>query len=77
MRRLRVGVIAGSLLVALAACGDKPQTLGDTSTRDVAAFNGTGSAFVAPGWKPGDRTSWEQHLRARMQRGQNDYAKAN
>ena len=77
MRRLLVGAMAGGLLGLLAACGDKPQTLGNIGARDVAAFNGTGSAFVAPGWKPGDKTSWEQQLRARMQSGQNDYAKSN
>ena len=77
MSRLLVGALAGSVLFGLAACGDKAQTLGDAGAKDVAAFNGTGSAFVAPGWQPGDKTSWEQHLRARMQRGQNDYAKAN
>ena len=77
MRRLLVGAMAGALLGLLAACGDKPQTLGNIGARDVAAFNGTGSAFVAPGWKPGDKTSWEQQLRARMQSGQNDYAKSN
>ena len=66
-------------LAALAACGDKPQTLGTgtASKPDAAAFNGTGSQFVAPGWKPGDKASWEQHLKARMQNGQNDYSKAN
>jgi hypothetical protein len=58
---------------AFAACGDKPQTL----SADAAAFNGTGSQFVAQGWKPGDKASWEQHLKARMQNGQNDYSKAN
>ncbi len=77
MRRLPGAAIAVALLGALAACGDKPQTIGDGGAKDVAAFNGTGSAFVAPGWKPGDKSSWEQQLRARMQRGQNDYAKAN
>lgn len=66
-------------LAALAGCGDKPQTLGTgtASKPDAAAFNGTGSQFVAPGWKPGDKVSWEQHLKARMQNGQNDYSKAN
>ncbi len=77
MNRPLVAAVVGALLITLAACGDKPQALGDAGARDVAAFKGTGSAFVDPGWKPGDKTSWEQHLRARMQRGQNDYAKAN
>lgn len=67
-------------VVALVACGEKSQALnaGSVSKLDAAAFNGTGSAaFVAPGWKQGDKTSWEQHLKARMQNGQNDYSKAN
>ena len=77
MRRHAATAIAMALLVAIAGCGEKPQTIGDIGAKDTAAFHGTGSTFVAPGWKPGDKTSWEQHLQARMQRGQNDYAKAN
>ena len=33
--------------------------------------------FTAPGWKPGDKVSWEQQLKTRTQNGQNDYAKVN
>ena len=47
------------------------------SRQDAAAFQGTGMAFSAPGWKPGDKTSWEQQLKTRTQNGQNDYAKVN
>jgi hypothetical protein len=66
-------------VLALSACGDKPQALnaGSASKLDAAAFTGTGSAFVDKGWKPGDKASWEQHLKTRMQNGQNDYSKAN
>ena len=35
------------------------------------------AAFVNGSWKAGDKTSWEQALRARAQEGQNDYAKSN
>jgi hypothetical protein len=70
-------VIAVLCVPMLAACGDKPQEMGGAVRQDTAAFNGTGTPFVAPGWKPGDKTSWEQHLRARAQNGQNDYSKAN
>ena len=66
------------MLLALAglisACGEKPQTLG-ANTSDVPAYKGTGSNFTAAGWKPGDKTSWEQQLKTRGQ-GQNDYVKA-
>jgi hypothetical protein len=60
----------------LAACGETPQTLGNTPKQDTAAFQGTGTApFTAAGWKAGDKTSWEQQLKTRAQTGQNDYTK--
>jgi major membrane immunogen (membrane-anchored lipoprotein) len=64
------------LAVLLAACGEKPQALGAVN-RDQAAYTGTGKAFVASGWKEGDRSSWESQMKARMQRGQNDYERMN
>lgn len=67
---------ASSVLVALAACTETPQTATGVKS-DTAAFEGTGMPFVATGWKPGDRTSWEQQLKTRAQQGQNDYAKVN
>ena len=42
---------------------------------DVAPYQGTGMAYVVPGWKAGDKTSWEQQLKTRTQ-AQDDYAKA-
>ena len=68
-----------SIAMAAVACGDKPQALnpGSASKQDAVAFSGTGSAYMDKGWKPGDKASWEQHLKTRMQNGQNDYTKAN
>jgi hypothetical protein len=63
--------------LALAACGEKPQTLGTSAKQDAAAHTGTGKAYVETNWKQGDKTSWESALRARAQNGQNDYAKTN
>lgn len=60
--------------IALAGCADKEQTATGYKS-DAAPFNGTNRPFVASGWKPGDRTSWEQQLKTRTQNGQNDYAK--
>ncbi len=70
----RVGVII-STLTLLAACTDQPQTISSGNRADTAAFQGTGMPFAAPGWKQGDKTSWEQHLKTRTQMGQNDYNK--
>ncbi len=63
-------------LALLGACGEKPQTLAGKKS-DAPAFQGAENAFVAPGWKPGDKTSWEQGLKARALNTQNEYSKTN
>lgn len=60
----------------LSACGERVQT-GAAGKQDVEAFNGTGKAFVETGWKPGDKASWESHLKARGQNSQNEYSRTN
>ena len=73
---IRLSLLLGAML-ALSGCGEKPQDLGGAK-QDTAPYLGTGAgAFVDPGWKQGDKTSWEQHLRARTQSGQNDYTRSN
>ena len=67
-------LISGLALSGLAACGEKPQTSGGVKS-DVAAFQGADNKFVNPGWKAGDKTSWEQGLKARAQNTQNEYSK--
>jgi hypothetical protein len=68
-----------AVLALLAACTEKPQTIGENAKADSASFQGTGVAppFMAGGWKSGDKGSWEQHLKVRTQMGQNDYNKVN
>jgi hypothetical protein len=60
-------------VVGLGACGETPQTAASKKS-DTQAWQATDSAFVASGWKEGDRSSWEEQLRSRAQ-AQNDYAK--
>ncbi len=72
---MRAAVVTAALL-ALAACTEKPQTAGGVR-QDTSSFQGTGAGYAASGWKPGDRASWEQHMKTRTQQGQNDYVKAN
>jgi major membrane immunogen (membrane-anchored lipoprotein) len=58
----------------LSACGEKARTVG----ADAAPYTGpTGamSTFAAPGWKAGDKTSWEQGMKVRAQYGQNDHVR--
>jgi len=61
-------------LMALAACGEKPQTIGSAPRKDAPRYQGVGdSPFAQPGWKAGDANGWTQQLRARGQYGQNEY----
>lgn len=73
---MKHGLILIAVLAALAACTEKPQNLGSESRLDSPAFQGTGMAFSVPGWKPGDKASWEQQLKTRTQ-NQNDYTRVN
>jgi hypothetical protein len=73
-----VFISAGVLVAAaLAACSEKPQTLESGVKVDSASFKGTNLPYASPGWKQGDKVSWEQHLKTRTQMGQNEYAKVN
>ena len=70
-------LLAAASVLALSACGEKPQGIGGVK-QDTPPFNGTGeSKFAQPGWKAGDKNSWEQQLRTRAQNGQNDYTRVN
>jgi hypothetical protein len=69
---------ATALTLALAACGEKPQTM-DGAARQADAqpwsvSDAANPAFRAPGWKDGDKAAWEQQIRQRNQ-AQNDYAR--
>jgi len=71
MRLLMLTIV----LAGLSACTEKPQTLSGVKS-DVAPFQGAENQFAAPGWKRGDKSSWEQGLKARAQNTQNEYSKA-
>ena len=74
---MRTSLVVLSITAAmplLSACGDKPQSAGGVKS-DVAAYQGVENKFAAPGWKAGDKTSWEQGLKTRMQNTQNEYSK--
>jgi len=70
-------LIAVAAALTLSACGEKPQAMKDNAKQDTAAFQGTGMPYAAPGWKVGDKVSWEAQLKTRTQNGQNDYTKVN
>ena len=75
MMRSPVSVLCMSTALFMVGCGEKPQTLGGIKG-DVAPYQGADSKFTAPGWKAGDKTSWEQALKARARNTQNEYSRA-
>ena len=68
-----IGAVAAA--AALAACGDRTQTLKSGVITDTASFQGTGKAYAVQGWKQGDKASWEQQVKTRTQNTQNEYTK--
>ena len=74
MMRTTLLVSAMGAVALLSACGEKAQSIGGLKG-DVAAYQGVDNKFAAPGWKAGDKTSWEQGLKARLQNTQNEYSK--
>lgn len=74
MMRLTLLSCSVAALAVLSACGDKAQTMGGVKS-DIAPYQGVDNKFAAPGWKAGDKTSWEQALKARAQNTQNEYTK--
>ncbi len=71
---MKSAFILVAVALTLVACGEQPQAL-ETSRRDSAAYTGTGLGFSDSAWKAGDQKSWESHLKARGQYGQNDYTR--
>ena len=70
------GLMAGAVVVSglLAGCGETPQNASGRKTDASPASGTTNPAYVAPGWKPGDKTSWDGQIRDRN-KGQNDYVR--
>ena len=74
---MRPGQLGSAALAALvlAACGERVQTIppGGERKSDTAAWDNKDKRFLAPGWTPGNETSWNAQLVDRAQ-AQNDYA---
>jgi len=66
---------AATAVALLTGCAEKPQT--NTGAKpDVPAWQGTAKGGnPAPGFKPGDATSWNEQMRQRGQ-NQNEYTRA-
>ncbi|AQV95324.1 MULTISPECIES: hypothetical protein [Cupriavidus] len=74
MSRLRTIALLSLCAAMLAACSEKPQTIGASHRKsDAPAYQGApDDPFVVKGWTPGDKTSWENQIHQRNQ-NQNEY----
>jgi hypothetical protein len=68
-------VAAVAALTTLAGCAEREQNSSGVKS-DSPSYRGTGMPYALPDWKQGDRASWEQTLKTRVQ-GQDDYARIN
>ena len=70
-------LVATVVAVPLAGCGEKAQTSGQASIKkaDAKAWEALPSTHVADGYKSGDKVAWEAQLKARTERGQNEYTR--
>ena len=76
MRKTLMTLSVVVAVVAVSACGEQPQEMGGTRS-DAAPYAGVGkSQYKQPGWKVGDKASWEQQLKSRAQYGMNEYNRA-
>lgn len=76
IRQLLVSVVALTVL-ALSACGERDQSItGSTNKSDAKPWQGAKNDFVAGGWTPGDKGSWEKQIHTRNQ-SQNEYVRIN
>ena len=62
-----VRMLLAGAAVALAACGGKPDATTSARKSDQSPVAGGNAPYAAPGWKAGDATGWEQHMRNRTQ----------
>lgn len=79
MSRLLVSLSSVSLsamaALMLVACSERDQSMtGPTVKSDSNAWQGAKNGFVAGGWTPGDKGSWEKQIHARGQ-NQNEYVR--
>ena len=74
-RRLSLALLLAAASL-LGACSEKPQSAG-TARHDSPPWQGPAAGQTADaGWKAGDQAAWQEALRIRAQRGQNEYTRS-
>ncbi len=71
----RCALLAVCAVVLVAACGEKVQTIPPSGERrsDTPVWQTKDQRSLAPGWTPGNESSWNSQITQRAQ-GQNDFA---
>jgi len=70
----RLGLLTAAAVVLVAGCGEKVQTIESGKRKsDTPVWQTKDQRFLAPGWSPGNESSWNAQLTTRTQ-GQNDFA---
>jgi hypothetical protein len=71
-------LMAATVAVPLSGCGQKADGAGGAVKKsDTKAWEGptTNAVHAAEGFKAGDKVAWEAQLKARTERGQNEYTR--
>jgi hypothetical protein len=72
MRRL--ALLGAAAVVLVAGCGEKVQTIESGHRKsDTPVWQTKDQRFLAPGWQPGNESSWNSQITQRAQ-SQNDFA---
>jgi outer membrane biogenesis lipoprotein LolB len=70
-----IALLVTAVALPLAACGEKAQTAAGKKS-DAKPWEGMAQAtHSADGYKAGDKAAWEAQLKARAERGQNEYTR--
>ena len=72
-RHALLGLLAAALL---SACAERPQTAATRQADDKPWQGLAADTRADAGFKAGDQAAWEEQLRTRTQRGQNEYTRA-
>jgi hypothetical protein len=73
MRRLLIVWAAALVAAGLAGCGERSHSESAVAKRaEQPAWDAAADPFVVPGWKSGDKASWQEQMTKRAQ-NQNEY----
>ncbi len=70
---MKAALLTAAMALTLVACSENPQTANSQKRKDSPPYAGASQAYNDAGWKAGEKASWQEHLKVRAQRGQDDH----